>query len=259
MLDTVNECEASDLPKAVTLKTCDFPIVKGNIAGYNVIKLPQVVRRIFDKEGASVVRISSRRVANSLPDFGGKVSGRFSLLPHQDHLDPAKNKLEPGKGRDARRFLILSKRTDGARGSSTLVITPRVATVMLPFEEVWIKDDARRRVIGKERNYDSRFLFTEEQYDRCFDEKGGYERVVAEVVGHGATKRRELAVRLGILGYLMRGSHADIVMEEVVRARRGKYFEERWEKGGVVIIDNRAVFHARLGGNTPPLQRNFGV
>jgi len=27
----------------------------------------------------------------------------------------------------------------------------------------------------------------------------------------------------------------------------------------MLIIDNPAVFHARLGGNVPPLQRNFCV
>ncbi len=251
MPNFIQECDASDLPKAVTLPTCNFPIVEGNVDGYKVLTLPQELRKIFDEEDASVVRINSLTIAHAIPDYGGRGSGEhFSLLPHQDHSDPYN---------DPRRFLMLSKLTDGARGSSTLIMTPDVAATLLPLEEVWIKDDGRREMIGKERSYDPRFHITQEQYDCCFDEKGGYERVIASVAGHSRSRERVLTVRLGILGFLIRGSCADEVMRELVEKCQDQFLEERWDYGGIVIMDNRRVFHARLGGNSPPLQRNFCI
>lgn len=243
------EYSALDLPKLVSFETCEFPVVEDVVGGYKVLQLPQSLRRVFDEEDASVVRINSTEVANAIPDFGGRSSGdNFSLLPHQDHLDPTG---------DRRRFLMLSKRWDGARGSKTLIMMPSVADRVLPHVESWIKDAARRKRIGAERSYDVRFLITREQYDSCFDDENGYEAAVSALAGNEPGTEVRRAVRLGILGYLMRGATADEVMREVVSTCNGMILEERWDRGGVVIIDNRRVFHARLGGNTPPLQRNF--
>lgn len=237
--------------KVITLDTCDFPIAKGDVAGYTVLHLPEHLRKLFDERGADVVRINSLKVARTIPDFGGKGSGEdYSLLPHQDHLDPHG---------DARRFLMLTKLSEGARGSSTLMMKPQTAASMIPLEEVWLRDDARRAIIARERKYDVRFRITEEQYHRCFDEKGGYEHVVTTVTGKNATHKRALAVRLGILNYLIRGPHTDEVMRDIVKKFEGAFIEERWDQGGIVILDNPKIFHARFGGNTPPLQRNFCI
>jgi hypothetical protein len=238
---------ASDLPKAVELKTCEFPIVEGNVNGYQTIELPQGLRKIFDQQHAHVVRVSSIGLAKTIPDYGGKASGdNYSLLPHQDHLNPAG---------DRRRFLMLSKLTDGARGSTTLIIMPGVAAAMLSDVEAWVKNDSRRAQIGAERNYDKRFRITEQQYNDCFDDKNGYERAVAAVMERG--RGQEFSARLGIMGYLVRGLNADKVMGEITDKFRGKFYQEKWESGGMVIIDNSRVFHARLGGNKPALKRNF--
>ena len=237
--------------KVVLLEQCAFPIVQSEVAGYKVLMLPEELRRLFDEGRASVVRINSIEVANMIPDFGGRGSGEsHGLLPHQDHLDPSG---------DQRRFLMLSKGTNGARGASTLILNPSVAAAMLPYVQIWLTNSARRLILGNERAYDRRFLISPEQYNSCFDVDGGYEQVIATVLGANATAQRELAVRLGILGYLMRGPSADCSMQELMEAFPGTFYEERWEQGGVVIIDNPRVFHARMGGNNPPLQRNFCI
>ncbi len=113
--------------------------------------------------------------------------------------------------------------------------------------------------MGKERCYDPRFLITEPQYHRCFDEDEGYERVVGEVLRKNGRILQELSVRLGILGYLVRGAYADTIMRTLLACIEGQYFEERWEQGGVLIFDNARVFHARYGGNITPLKRNFCI
>ncbi len=238
----------SELPKCITLESCDFPIVSGDINGYKVLELPLELRCLFE-DGADVVRINSLDVAGSIPNYGGKASGEnHSLLPHQDHLDPTS---------DARRYLMLSKRTDGSRGSSTLVMSKSSAESMLPLIEAWIRDGERRALIGVERSYDRRFLISEAQYNGCFDDDDGYERVIRDSIGSSVSSKREVALRLGIMGYLIRGSRADIVMREVYETCHGAFIEEKWESGGIVILDNPGVFHARIGGNFPPLQRNF--
>ena len=238
------------LPKVVELETCDFPIVPGRVGSYRVLELPANLRTIFEQDGARVVRINSLDVARTIPDYGGKGSGEhFSLLPHQDHFDAST---------DRRRFLMLTKLVGGARGSSTLIMTRDVASAMLPIVQQWITDDARRVCVGAERCYDRRFLISKTQYDCCFDKKGGYEQLVAKVLeDENANRQRELALRLGLLGYLIRGRCADQVMQEIVRELAGQFVEERWERNGMVIIDNRNVFHARFGGNIPPLKRNY--
>lgn len=240
---------APELPKIVTFDSCDFPIAEDIVDGYKVLKLPIGLRGVFNEENASVVRINSTAVACGIPDFGGRASGdTYSLLPHQDHLDPTG---------DSRRFLMLSKRWNGARGSSTLIMTRAVAACIPSLAETWITDPARRARLGVERSYDTRFRITRAEYDNCFDHADGYEKVVKRLAGSNASEEQHLAVRLGILGYLIRGPAADVAMLEIVRACDGMFLIEPWERGGVVIIDNSRVFHARFGGNNPPLQRNF--
>ncbi len=239
------------LPKLVTLASCDFPIVESELNGFKVLTLPDRLRGLFMEEGAHVVRINSIALAQSLPDYGGKASGEhYSLLPHQDHLDNVQ---------DRRRYLVLSKTTDGARDASTIIMRPDTAREVLSLEERFFKNKRRRAVLGRERCYDPRFLISEEQYHSCFDTDDGYEQVVCDVqAAHGAFSQ-ELAVRLGLLGYLVRGPSADQVLRLLMRHHTAQFLMEPWETGGVVIIDNPNVFHARFGGNYPPLKRNFCI
>ena len=136
MLNYIPHGGISDLPMVVSFESCEFPIVEDTVGGYKVLDLPQSLRRVFDEKGANVVRINSIELAKVIPDFGGKASGdKFSLLPHQDHVDPSQ---------DPRRFLMLTKTWDGARGSATLIMMPEVASRVLPLVEAWIKDPTRR-------------------------------------------------------------------------------------------------------------------
>lgn len=237
-----------DLVRVKTLDTYDignFPIVEVEIPGYGVaLELPLDLRKLFD-EGAHVVRINSLELARWIPDFGGKTSGNFSLLPHRDNF---------GSREDRRRFLILSKTSAGARGSSTLVMSDATATkYALRIIERHFKKAYPR--LGYQP-YDERFSIEKGQYERCFT-KGGYECVVRELVALGKGGDTEELIRLNLLNYLIRDEEADVLMEKVVRAVGDRCYIERWEEGGVVIIDNARVIHARFGGNYPPLKRNF--
>jgi len=239
-----------DLPRVATLDLSAFPIERDEVDGYAVLRLPEPVRAAFDG-GANLVRIHSAALAETIPDFGGKTSGEdHSLCFHQDHVNPHE---------DPRRFLMLTKHGVGVRGSSTLAIMPSVAQRVLAIEERHFRDPALRKRIGRERKYDPRFLISEQEYDRCFDTGGGYEDTVAAYVARHEHPPDDLSVRLGILGYLIRGAYADRLVGETLQGIAGAYFAEAWTEGGMLIIDNPAVFHARLGGNVPPLQRNFCV
>ncbi len=235
------------MPKILTVGEIDFPISDVDLPGYGTgIRLPNHVRTMFEK-GAHVVRIRSLTTARKIPDRGGRTGGTRSLLIHKDHLATSKE----GQEKPAR-FIMLSKSTEGERRSSTVFMLAYAAKKVLAIEEEYFNDGRRRRSAARERAYDERFRITEEQYHRCFS--GDYEQIVAEVVAQGYTD--ELAVRLGILGYLMRGTHADKLMEQSLERIRGLYLELRVETGDIVIIDNEAGFHGRRGINDP-LQRNF--
>lgn len=239
-----------DLPRVTTLDLSEFPIERDEVDGYTVLRLPEQVRAVFDG-GANLVRINSADLAETIPSFGGKTSGEdHSLCFHQDHVNPDD---------DPRRFLMLTKHNERTRGSSTLAVTPGVAKRILAIEERHFKDPALRTLIGRERRYDPRFLIREEAYDRCFNAEDGYEETVAEFIARHAHPPSDLCVRLGILGYLIRGAYADRLVGETVQSIEGEFFAEDWTESGMLIIDNPAVFHARLGGNVPPLQRNFCV
>ena len=243
------------LPKILTLEECEFPIVPSKVvtdrgSEYDVLVAPQRVRGLFDDEGAQIVRVNSLRLAAAIPDFKGKGSGSHSLLVHQDHEHPA---------RDPRRFLMLSKTTSGPRGSSTIFMGRNAAEDALAVEEDMFADEMIRAYAGSEREYDARFTISREQYDRCFDDPIGYECLIDELVAGCDSRDRRLAIRLSVLGFLIRGEVADLILPEVLKACAGRFVEEAWEKAGVAIIDNSAVFHARLGGNDPPLQRNFCI
>jgi len=238
-----------DLPLVKNLALSEFPIERDEVDGYAVLRLPQEVRAVFER-GANLVRINSGDLAETIPDFGGKTTGEgHSLCFHQDHVNPD----------DPRRFLMLTRHNDRKRGSLTLAIMPSVAKDILAIEERRFKDPALRALIGRERQYDPRFLISEEEYDRCFDVDHGYEDTVAGFVARHEHQCDDLSVRLGILGYLIRGAYADRLVSETVRSIEGKFFAEEWTEAGMLIIDNPAVFHARLGGNVPALQRNFCI
>ena len=239
-----------DLPHVATLSLHAFPIERGEVDGYAVLRLPEQIRTAFEG-GANLVRINSAELADTIPNFGGKTTGEnHSLCFHQDHVDP---------NDDPRRFLMLTKHREHTRGSSTLAAMPSVAKQILALEERRFKDPALRTLIGRERNYDPRFLISEEAYDRCFDAENGYEDTVAEFIVRHAHRSDDLCVRLGILGYLIRGAYADRLVRETLESIEGRFFAEDWKEAGMLIIDNPAVFHARLGGNVPPLQRNFCI
>jgi hypothetical protein len=239
-----------DLPRVTTLDLPAFPIERDEVGGYAVLRLPEPVRAAFDA-GANIVRINSAELAETIPNFGGKTSGEdHSLCFHQDHLNPAD---------DPRRFLMLTKHHERVRGSSTLAVMPSVAKRILAIEERHFKDARLRALTGRERRYDPRFLISEAEYDRCFDSEDGYEDAVAAFAARHKQPADDLSVRLGILGYLIRGAYADRLVRETVQSVADEVFAETWTESGMLIIDNPAVFHARLGGNVPPLQRNFCV
>lgn len=240
----------SDLPNVKTLCLSKFPIERDEVDGYAVLRLPEPVRAAF-KGGANLVRIHSAELAKTIPDFGGKTTGEHhSLCFHQDHVIPDE---------DPRRFLMLTRHDDRIRGSSTLALMPGVAESVLAIEERRFKDPALRARIGRERSYDPRFLISEAEYDRCFDADDGYESTVAAFAARHKNHAGQLSVRLGILDYLIRGAYADLLMQETLQSIAGKLFAEEWTEPGMLIIDNPAVFHARLGGNVPALQRNFCI
>lgn len=239
-----------DRPKVTTVSNCDFPIVEGIARGFKVLKIPQDIRDLFDRDGFEVVRIESADVAKSIPNFGGKTSGEYSLLPHQDHFDP---------GGDERRFLMLTQTASSNREALTVCMAPLTAAHALEMEEAWIQRGTNLLRARGEEAYDPRFAITLRQYERCFEGSRGYEEVLSEVLGNERGQRRELCVRLGIIGFMLRGTCADEVMEDVIERLAPACHFETWEKPGVLIIDNRAVFHGRYGGNDPPLQRNYGI
>jgi hypothetical protein len=236
------------LPKVEEIEDCEFPIVQQTLeSGYKVIQLPQNVRAIFDS-GTHVLRINSLSIAQSLPDFGGESSNTaaYSLLPHKD--------VPPG---DPRRFTILSKLTDGHRDGSTLTMLPEAVATALPSIEEYFAE--HRIALGGERTYDERFRLSKEEYDRCFDSPSGLKEAMREMLAGETSAEAQLFARSSLFGYLIRGPHADVVLNELLVNMGGQYISEDWERSGVSIIDNAQVFHARLGGNNPPLKRNLAI
>lgn len=235
-----------DTPRVALLELSEFPIRERKVGTYNVLWLPAPIRAAFDR-GADLVRVTSVHV---ITDFGGKTTGeQHSLLFHQDHMNP----------RDRRRFLMLTRRGGSVRGGRTLAITPRTAKRVLAIEERRFADPVLRMRLGNERAYDRRFRISEQEYHRCFDTAAGYEHAVSAYLKRHPQVRDELCVRLGILGYLIRGPYADLLMQDLLNHLGDEYFAESWTEPGTLIIDNRAVYHARWGGNQPSLQRNFCI
>ena len=236
------------IPNVKKLTSCQFPLVERSVGGRTVLMFPPELRRLFTKSGAHVVRIPSLSLARLLPNFGSEASGESSFLPHKDNF---------GDDEDPKRYLVLSKKTPGARGSQTLACMPEVAALMLPTEETYFH--ANRTLLATERGYNAKFHISEEQYHHCFDDPRGYEAVIAQVLVEVQDQIPELTIRLNILNYLMRGPSVEPLMQELMQTYRSLCVEESWENGGVLIIDNAAVFHLRVGGNFPPLERNFCI
>lgn len=234
------------IPKMVTLPDCDFPLIEGSVNGYKTLHLPEELRRYFI-EGAHAVRILSLRLAATIPDFEGRTSGKFSLLPHRDHF---------GDTGAPHRYLTLTKHSPGKRGATTLAFLDEAAPHVLRVEESFFNVPGFRVAAGAERSYDARFKISELQYDRCFDTEHGYEEVVAEMLLPGATPAQHISTRLNVLDYLIRGPLADTVMRDIRKECGSMLLSESWEEGGLLILDNARVFHARDGGSDP-LQRNF--
>lgn len=232
-------------PNVVTLPSCDFPLEETYGGGRTILVLPRELRRLFHEEGAHVVRIHSVEVANIIPDFGSEASGDHSFLPHKDNF---------GDDKDPKRYLVLSKTTRGARGSRTLACTQSAAYLMLAQEEDYFKQERER--LGTERAYNSKFQVSKAQYNQCFDSLTGYESV-AQQLTRTHPHIPPYTIRLNLLNYLIRGSLVEPLMQELMRSWGHWCVEEPWEDGGVLIIDNAAVFHLRVGGNYPPLKRNF--
>lgn len=233
-------------PNVITLTHVVFPIVEAHDGERKILVLPPELRRLFTGLGAHMVRINSESVANLIPDFGSEASGRNSFLPHKDNF---------GDDADPKRYLVLSKAARGARGSKTLACLPETAYFMLVEEEFYFR--RMREELGKERAYNPKFRISESQYHRCFDEPEGYEAVSREVSQQTRGSIAPYTVRLNILNYLIRGPLVEPLMEGLMRWWGAFCAEEPWEDSGVLIIDNTAVFHLRVGGNFPPLKRNF--
>lgn len=235
-------------PRLFRLTQCDFPFVEVVAGGRTVLLLPQRLRKIFVESKVHLIRVDSLLLAQKLPNFGSEASGQYSFLPHKDNF---------GDDTDPKRYLVLSKATSGARGSSTLVCTNEIAMQMLPLEESYFH---RERVsLGNERSYNPKFQIAEEDYHRCFDERQGYGVVVGQVCARVQGRIPETTVRLNILNYLIRGLGVEPLMQNLMRTFRDACTEENWEDGGVLIIDNAAVFHLRFGNNAIPPKRNFCV
>lgn len=237
-----------------------FPMIRKETAtGYKVLELPAELQALFDRGVAAIV-INSLALAESFPDEGGRASGKDSLPPHQDIQDD-----DPNMTLD---FLVLSKRSEAERGSSTLIMSADVATELQTLSEHFFKDPEMRAILKQEGSYDARFAISEEQYWRCFDSESGFDEVAAEFAGADADDAQRLRARTSLVSYLVRGQHANALMAQLRAVAGNRIVVEDWkttpESGGgkVVIINNRmrtGFFHARDGGNEPPLFRNFCV
>ncbi len=233
-------------PRSKILDTADFPIVEHvQENGYRVLELPQELRRLFDEEGFHAIRINSKELAASIPNYAGKTPTDYSLLPHQDH-HPL----------DRKRFLTLSQTSEVKRGSSTLLLFPDTFKKMFPTILDYFQ--THREEIQKVSRYDTSFIISENQFDRCL-ETGDLAAVLTEVL-EGKSDEESLQFGYGgLLGYLIQGEHSDFLMQELYRRYENEILSEQWEHPGVFIFDNSKVFHARLGGNKNLLQRNWCV
>lgn len=236
-------------PRAVTLKCCDFPVVPVETNDRTALMLPPEIRRLMDT-GITIVRINSKELAERLPNYGSEASGRYSLSPHKDNF---------GNDADPKRYLMLSKTTPEARGASTLIWSADVALKMLPAIEAYFYVQRPYLWANGEYEYNPKFRISEAQYIHCLKDANGYDEVINALVACYQESISETTLRLNVLNYLMRGPGIEPLMAELVERFGNLCVVEPWEKEGVVIIDNTAVFHARIGGNDPPLPRNFCV
>ncbi len=225
-----------------------FSITERMIGTRRTLLLPQYWRSAFRR--AHVVRSYSLRLAARIPDQESEASGRYSFTVHKDNF---------GDDNDPKRFLMLSKPADGARGASTFVCLPEVAFAMLAMEERYFQEHREMfRTEGADA-YNPKFQISALQYARCLEEDGGYESVIGELMDTGRSAASREMTSLNVLNYLMRGPGVEPLMQRIREEFRDALYEEPWEKGGVIIIDNARVCHGRFGGNFPPLRRNFCI
>ena len=233
------------LPKVDTIDTCGPFLPHGEINGYKVVKAADDFRERFLR-GADVVRV--RRLTHRPPDYQGRNSGKRAILKHADHF---------GDPNDPRWMLVLSKlQGQEANGSPTLIATRDAAPFFLDIEKGWFL--FKRTTFGAERNYDKRFRISREEYNLCFDDPRGYARIVNTLLCRYPRFDRTIT-ELNVLGYLMRGPHADDVMRDVMERCAGMYIEETWDDIELIGLNNSTLVHGRKWGIATRRQRNFGV
>lgn len=232
-------------PIVVTLTSCDFPIIEKEVVGYGTALLaPPVLTEAF-AAGAHAVIIDVPEITASIPDFGGTVSGDYSLLPHRD--DSRGGRL---------RYLSLPRLTAGVRASSTVLVLPETGFELLEYEERFF--NFNREVIAKQRKYDERFSISKEQYEHCFT-PNGYNEVLLELVEDDFHDRdNATTTALNLLGYLIRGPLATVLMEDLKIIYGRMFAFIRLTQGQTLIIDNENAFHGRDGPGDAT-RRNFFV
>lgn len=222
-----------------------FPIEEDEINGYNVVRLPDSIRDYFDNQDYDVVTINSREIAHNFPNFGGSTPSPHSLLPHQDHMPD-----------DIRRYLALSKTDDSIRGSQTYVVSKEVVEREIEVFMQYFNDNID--ILRKEFVYNPSSKITKEQALKCFE--GELDEVAREYLGEDRITEENLTfARAGLLGYLIQGEHANRLAEEFVDKYKDTdhMYIHKWDKPGMLIIDNSKVFHVRIGDNTNPIKRNW--
>ena len=239
------------LTKVVTLALTpgDFPIVEREVTGYGMaLRAPPALTAAF-AQGAHAVILDSPQIAASIPDYGGTVSGGWSLPFHRD--DTKGGRL---------RYLGLSRLDPGTRTSSTVLALPETAFELLSDEEHFFR--WHREKLREERNYDPRFAknevsLTEDEYDHCF-EPGGYDDILVDRIGTETDRMPLVTKALNLLGYLIRGPLADRLMDELAERYKHSFTYLKLSEGQVGIFDNEAVFHGRIGLGDA-MKRNFFV
>lgn len=198
------------------------------------------------EQGYDAIFISSKDLADKIPNLGGLTPSNYSLLPHQDHLP-----------NDKKRFLGLSKTDYSSRGSKTYIVSSdlvkeEIDTFIQYFNEN-IED------IRECFKYSPSFKITEEQALRCFN--GELEEVIKEYLGEEINEENLLFARSGILNYLIQGDHTNRLVDQFISKYENSdmLYVHEWDEPGILIIDNSKVFHGRIGNNSNPIKRNWFI
>lgn len=231
--------------KVKVIKDCDFPIVEKVLDNYKVLLLPEALLKMFDEEGYHAIKIESKELASSLPDYGGRTTASYSLLPHQDHHPD-----------NLMRFLALSKSGEESRRSITYLVSPDVLESNLSKTINYFHshlDSIKKAFVFPIRSQ----IEDENDFKKCFDDIKGLDNLVEKKFGKSPDLKTKLFAYSGILTYLIQGEDAEAVVKKYLEENKDDIFEEEWDSPGILILDNSKVFHGRLGDNKTKLKRNW--